>query len=181
MDSVTGVCVCVCVRVTAINTLLIFWCAFTCCSHNYTWTSLYFKSQYSLQICERRCTGFIPYMMANFYNFFQLMWQVLINWVWPHEWQHSFCHSLLLHRRHSAQSCSVFHYRRLITFMLYAITLSFTITYTYFMLPNNVCILLKITFHVFHGLEDTLYLSYRYSVPSCNQIYKLYTENGFGN
>lgn len=125
--------------------------------------------------------GLCPNDHPLFFNFFQPMWQVLMNWVRPHEWQVRFCHSLLLHRWLSAQSSSVFHYRKLITFMLCGIRLSFTITSKYFMLPNSVCILLKINFHVFHGLEDTLYFSHWYSVWSWSQIYMLYTENGFGN
>jgi len=54
-------------------------------------------------------------------------------------------------------------------------------TYTCFVLLYSVCILLKINFHVFHGLDDTLYFSYWYSVWSWNQIYMLYPYNGFGN
>ena len=49
------------------------------------------------------------------------------------------------------------------------------------MLPNSVCILSKINFHVFNVLEDTLYFFHWYSVWSCDQIYMLYNENGFGN
>jgi len=79
IESLVCVCVCVCAcksashTITAINTVLIFWCAFTCCIHNNNWTSFYFILQYNLRVREPWCMGFIPYMMTHFYNFFQLM------------------------------------------------------------------------------------------------------------
>jgi len=72
---------------------------------------------------------------------------------WDHVADESVSHPLLLlySRSLSAQSRSAYHWVCLIAFVLYGMGLSFSHS-VHFMLPNNVCILLKIHFHANYAL-----------------------------